>query len=130
MQIVRRNFTLKLLAVGLALAGWVYVRLANNSLGVPFDQRLSVPITVVNLPSGYVAEFAQRDAIVTVSSRRGWRPIAADEIKAVLDLSNKGPGVYNIPVRLTTPNIPVESLSPASVTLTIETAETNMGSVR
>jgi hypothetical protein len=130
MQIVRRNFTLKLLAVGLALAGWVYVRLANNSLGVPFDQRLSVPITVVNLVPGYVAQFAQRDAVVTVSGRRGRPPIAADEIKAVLDLSNKGPGVYNIPVRLTASDIPVESLSPASVTLTIETAGTNMDSVR
>jgi hypothetical protein len=129
MQIVRRNFTLKVLAVALALAGWVYVRLANNSLGVPLDQRFSVPITVVNLRSGYVAQFAQRDAIVTVSGRRGRRPIAADQIKAVLDLSNKTPGVYNIPVRLAAPDIPVESLSPASVTLTIETAGTNTGSV-
>jgi YbbR domain-containing protein len=118
------------LAVSLALAGWVYVRLANNSLGVPFDQRLSVPITVVNLLPGYVAQFAQRDAVVTVSSRGGRPPIAAGEIKAVLDLSNKGPGVYNIPVRLTAPDTPVESLSPASVTLTIETAATNMGSAR
>lgn len=128
MEILRRNFALKLLAVGLALAGWVYVRLANNSLGVPFDQRLSVPITAINLPAGYVAQFAQRDAVITVSSRRGQRPSAAGEFKAVLDLANKGPGVYNVPVRLTTPDVAVESLSPASVTLTIETAGTNTGS--
>lgn len=128
MEIIRRNFALKVLAVGLALAGWVYVRLANNSLGVPFDQRLSVPITVVNLPPGYVAQFAQRDAVITVSNRRGRRPVAAGEVKALLDLSNKGPGVYNVPVRLSAPDIAVDSLSPASVTLTIETAATNAGS--
>lgn len=128
MEVIRRNFALKVLAVGLALAGWVYVRLANNSLGVPFDQRLSVPITVINLPAGYVAQFAQRDAVITVSSRRSRQPVTAGEFKAVLDLANKGPGAYNVPVRLTTPDVAVESLSPASVTLTIETAAMNTGS--
>lgn len=130
MEIIRRNFALKILAVGLALAGWAYVRLANNSLGVPFDQRLSIPISVVNLPSGYVAQFAQRDAVVTVSNRRGRRPIATGDIKAILDLSNMGPGVYDVPVHLTAPDIAVESLSPATVTLTIETASPNTESAR
>jgi YbbR-like protein len=128
MEIIRRNFALKLLAVSLALAGWVYVRLANNSLGVPFDQRLSIPITVINLPAGYVAQFAQREAVITVSNRRSQRPIAAGDVKAVLDLSNKGPGVYNVPVRLMAPDVAVESLSPASVILTIESAALNTSS--
>jgi YbbR domain-containing protein len=41
----------------------------------------------------------------------------------VLDLSNKGPGIYNLPVALVAPDVVVQSLSPASVTLNIERIE-------
>jgi YbbR domain-containing protein len=125
MELVRKNFALKLLAVGLAIVGWAYFRFAANpilSTG-QFDQQLSVPITAVNLPFGSVAHFIEREAVVTVSSKRGEPAIKPDEIKAVLDLSNRGPGVYNVPVQLVAPDLVVQSLSPASVTLTIERIE-------
>ncbi len=41
----------------------------------------------------------------------------------MLDLSNKGPGIYNVPVQLVAPDVVVQSLSPASVTLTVEPIE-------
>jgi YbbR domain-containing protein len=41
----------------------------------------------------------------------------------VLDLSNKGTGVYNVPVQLVAPDVVVQSLSPASITLTVEPLE-------
>jgi len=40
-----------------------------------------------------------------------------------LDLSNKGAGVYNVPIQLVAPDVAVQSLSPASVTLSIERSE-------
>ncbi|HVA33467.1 MAG TPA: CdaR family protein [Candidatus Baltobacteraceae bacterium] len=125
MQIVRRNFGLKLLAVTLAIVGWAYVRFAANPIvAAPhFDQQMSVPIATMNLQVGYVAHFTERDAVVTVQTGRGAAPIKPDEIKAVLDLSNKGVGVYNVPVQLVAPDVAVQSLSPASVTLTIEKIE-------
>jgi YbbR domain-containing protein len=124
-QIIRKNFTLKVLAVTLAIVGWAYVRFATNPVVATarFDQQLSVPITTVNLTSGYVAHFTDREAVVTVAPRRGDAAIKPDEIKAVLDLAGKGAGVYNVSVALVAPQIVVQSLSPASVTLTIEKVE-------
>lgn len=121
MEIVRRNFSLKLLAVALAVLGWAYFRVAGNSgFGSAQSAQLSVPIAPVNLPLGYVAHYTEREAVVTVETKRGEPAIKPEDIKAVLDLANKEAGVYTIPVTLVAPEVVVQSLSPASVTLTIE----------
>jgi YbbR domain-containing protein len=120
-QIIRKNFGLKLLSLALAIVGWAYFRYAGNPvLAARFDQQLSVPIVTANLPVGYIARFADKEAVVTVAARRGEPAIKPDQIKAVLDLAGKEPGVYNIPVELVAPDVVVQSLSPASVSLTIE----------
>lgn len=125
MPIIRKNFTLKLLALALAIAGWAYYRVAINPIvaAARLAQQISVPITAVNLPVGYVAHYTDREAVVTVESGRGDAPIKPDDIKAVLDLGNRGSGVYNVPVTLVAPAVVVQSLSPASVTLTVERIE-------
>jgi YbbR domain-containing protein len=124
-QIIRKNFGLKLLAVALAIVGWAYFRFAVNPIvaAARFDQQVAVPINAVNLAVGYVAHFTEREALVTVETKRGEVAVKPDEIRAVLDLSNKGAGVYNVPVALVAPDVPVQSLSPASVTLSIEKIE-------
>lgn len=124
MQFIEKNFSLKLLALGLAIVGWAYFRFANNPIaGAAADQQLSIPITAVNLPLGYVAHFADHQAVVTISTKGGEPAVKPEEIKAVLDLSNKGSGVYNVPVALVAPDVVVQSLSPASITLTVEPIE-------
>ncbi len=125
MQIVRHNLGLKLLALALAIVGWAYFRFASNPIvaAAQFDQQLAVPIAAVNLPVGYVARFTDHDAVVTVAAKRAGPGIKPEEIKAVLDLSNKGAGVYNVPIQLVAPDVVVQSLSPASETLTIEKVE-------
>ena len=125
MQIIRKNFGLKLLSVALAIVGWAYFRFATNPIvaAARFDQQISVPINAVNLPVGYVAHYTEREAVVSVETRHGEAAVKPDEIRAVLDLANKGAGVYNIPVTLVAPDIAVQSLSPASVTLSIEKIE-------
>lgn len=121
MQIIRKNFGLKVLSLALAIVGWAYFRFASNPvIAAHFDQQISVPIVAANLPVGYIAHFTEKDAVVTVASKRGEAPVKPEEIKAVLDLSSKTPGVYNIPITLVAPHIAVQSLSPASVSLTIE----------
>jgi YbbR domain-containing protein len=127
-QTIRRNFALKLLAVCLAVVGWAYFRFATNPIvaAARFAQQISVPITAVNLPAGDVAHFTDRQAVVTVETRRGDPAIKPDEIKALLDLSNKNPGIYNVPVALVAPDVAIQSLSPASVTLTIEKIESRV----
>jgi YbbR domain-containing protein len=112
------------LAVALALLGWAYFRLAGNPTNATAEyQQLSIPISAVNLPLGYVARFAERDAIVTVATKPGEPPVQPEEIKAVLDLTNREPGIYNVPVQLVAPNVVVQSLSPASVALSVERIE-------
>lgn len=120
MQIVRHNFTLKLLSFSLAILGWAYFRFAGNPLLTGYEQQFSVPITAVNLPVGLIARYADKTAVVTVAPQHGAPPIKPDQIKAVLDLSNHTQGVYNVPVQLVAPNVVVQSLSPASETLTVE----------
>ena len=121
MQIIRRNFGLKLLSVTLAVIGWAYFRFGSNPVvAAHFDQQLSVPIVAANLQQGYIAHYTDKEAVVTVAAKRGQPPLKPDEIKAVLDLANRGAGIYNVPVQLVAPNIAVQSLSPASVSLTIE----------
>lgn len=124
MEIVRKNFGLKALAVALAVTGWAYFRFtANTVVATPEFQQLSIPINAVNLPLGYVARFADHDAVVTVATKRGAAAVKPEQIKAVLDLTNKATGVYNLPVQLVAPDVVVQSLSPASITLTVERIE-------
>lgn len=121
MVIIRKNFGLKLFALALAILGWAYFRFASNPImAARFDQQISVPITAANLGVGLIARFTDKEAVVTVATKRGAPPINPQEVKAVLDLSSKTAGVYNVPVQLVAPNIVVQSLSPASVSLTIE----------
>lgn len=121
---IRRNAGLKLLSLALAILGWAYFRFASNPfVSAHFDQQFTVPIAVTNLPNGYIAKFTDRVASVTVAPKRGDPPVKGDDIKAVLDLSGRGAGVYNVPVQLVAPNIVVQSLSPASITLVVEKVE-------
>ncbi len=125
MQAIRQNLGLKLLALALAIVGWAYFRFAGNPVvaAAQFDQQLAVPISAVNLPVGYVARFADHEAVLTVEAKRSGPAIKPEEIKAVIDLTNKGTGVYNVPIELVAPDVVVQSLSPASETLTIEKIE-------
>jgi YbbR domain-containing protein len=120
-QIIRKNFGLKLLAFALAIVGWAYFRYAGNPvIAARFDQQISVPILTANLPVGYIARYADKEALVSIAARRGETAVKPDQIKAVLDLAGKEAGVYNVPVELVAPDVVVQSLSPASVSLTIE----------
>lgn len=121
MQIIRKNFTLKLLALTLAIVGWAYIRFANNPVvAARFDQEITVPITTVNVPIGYEAQYSDTTATITIAAKRGVPPVRRQDVKAVLDLAGRGAGVYNVPVELVAPDVAIASLSPASVTLTLE----------
>ncbi len=121
MQIIRKNFTLKLLAFTLAIVGWAYIRFANNPVvAARFNEDLTVPITAVNVPLGYAAHYSRATATVTIAMKRGSPAVRSQDVKAVLDLAGRTAGVYNVPVQLVAPDVAIQSLSPASVTLTLE----------
>jgi hypothetical protein len=126
LQAIRRNFGLKVLALGLAVTAWAYFHFsAAPSITAHFDQQLSVPIVVSGLRPGLVASYDDRTAIVTVEVPRNGPPIRPDQVQAVLDLNDKpDPGIMNLPVTIVAPDVVIKSLSPGSVTLSVDRLET------
>jgi hypothetical protein len=127
LQAIRRNFGLKALAVALAITAWAYFHFsAAPSITAHFDQQLSIPIVVTGLHAGLVAtDYSDRSAIVTVEAPRNGPPIKPDQISAVLDLNDRlDPGIINLPVRIVAPDLVIKSLSPASVTLSVDRIDT------
>jgi hypothetical protein len=125
LSIVRRNFQLKAFAFALAVAAWAYFRFsANPNITARFDQQLSVPIVVTGLRPGYVARYTDKFAVVTIDATRNGSPVKPDQVEAVLNLAaNPDPGVFNVPVQIIAPNLQIRSLSPASVTLSLDRLE-------
>jgi hypothetical protein len=126
LQAIKRNFGLKLLALSLAVIAWAYFHFsAAPSITAHFDQQLSVPIVVSGLRPGLVATYDERTAIVTVEVPRNGPPIKPDQVQAVLDLNDRpDPGFMNLPVKIVAPDLVIKSLSPASVTLSVDRVET------
>jgi hypothetical protein len=126
LQAIRRNFGLKVLALGLAVTAWAYFHFsAAPSITAHFDQQLSVPIVVTGLRPGLIASYSERTAIVTVEVPRNGPPVRPDQVQAVLDLNDKpAPGIMNLPVTVVAPDAVIKSLSPASVTLSVDRLET------
>jgi hypothetical protein len=126
LQAIKRNFGLKLLALALAVTAWAYFHFsAAASITAHFDQQLSVPIVVTGLRPGLVATYDEHTAIVTVEQPRNGPPIKSDQIQAVLDLNDRpDPGIMNLPVKIVAPDLNIKSLSPASVTLSVDRLET------
>ncbi len=125
LSIVRRNFPLKAFAFALAVAAWAYFHFsANPSITARFDQQLSVPIVVTGLRPGYVARYTEKFAVVTIDATRNATPIKPDQVEAVLNLAaNNDAGIFNVPVQVIAPNLQIRSLTPASVTLSIDRLE-------
>jgi YbbR domain-containing protein len=122
LQALGRNFGLKLLALAVAVTAWAYFRFsAAPSLTAHFDQQLTVPVVVTGLQPGLVAQYDQHTALVTVETPRSGAAIKAEQVEAVLDISDRNaPGIVNIGLKIVPPDLVIKSLSPASVTLTID----------
>ncbi|MDQ2857975.1 MAG: hypothetical protein M3R53_04900 [Candidatus Eremiobacteraeota bacterium] len=121
---LRYNLSLKLLSIALALAAWAYLRLTPNPIiAARFVQTVSVPIVTTGIRADEVARYSERQAVVAIDVPRGGAEVRPDMVRAVLDLEGRRPGVYNVPVEVIAPKFDIKSLSPASVTLSIERIE-------
>jgi YbbR domain-containing protein len=121
---LRNNLDLKLLSLTIAVALWAYLRLTPNSLiAARFTQQFNVPIETTGLAEGLISRFTEKVAVVAVAVPRDGAPVNSDMLRAVLNVEGRGPGVYNVPVEVIAPKLEIKSLSPASVTLSIERIE-------
>ena len=125
LNLVRNNFTLKVVSVCLALAAWGYFHLAAApGTTARFDQTLSVPIVVTGLRPGYQARYTDKVATVVIEVPRNGTAIKPDQVQAVLDVGDLvDPGFHNVPVKIVSPDVAIKSLSPASVTLGLDRLE-------
>ncbi|HEY4440802.1 MAG TPA: hypothetical protein VGN14_10110 [Candidatus Elarobacter sp.] len=125
LNLVRNNFTLKVVSVCLALAAWGYFHLAAApGTTARFDQTLSVPIVVTGLRPGYQARFVDKFANVVVEVPRNGTTVRPEQFQAVLDVSELvDPGIYNVQVKIVSPDIAIKSLSPPFVKVSLDRIE-------
>ena len=118
LNLLRNNFGLKVLAVGLALAAWGYFHLAAApGTTARFDQTLVVPIVVTGSSPATRRATTTKVATVVVEVPRNGPTVKPDQVQAVLDVSDLvDPGLHDVPVKIVSPDIAIKSLSPASVT--------------
>jgi len=125
LNLLKNNFGLKVLSVALAVAAWGYFHLAAApGITARFDQTLAVPIVVTGLRAGYQARYEDKVATVVIEVPRNGQPVKSDQVQAVLDVSDLvDPGYHNVPVKIVSPDVAIKSLSPASVTLSLDKLE-------
>ncbi len=122
LNLLKNNFGLKLFAVCLALTAWGYFRLAAGpGIAAKFDQTLAVPIVVTGLKTGYQVRYADKVATVVIEVPRNGTTVKPEQVQAVLDVGDLvDPGFHNVPVKIVSPDLAIKSLSPASVTLSLD----------
>ena len=125
LNLLKNNFGLKFLAVCLAVTAWAYFHLAAApGTTAKFDQTLAVPIVVTGLRTGYQARYVDKVATVVIEVPRNGTAVKPDQVQAVLDVSDLvDPGFHNVPVKIVSPDVAIRSLSPASVTLSLDRLE-------
>ncbi|HTJ27431.1 MAG TPA: hypothetical protein VMA36_14825 [Candidatus Limnocylindria bacterium] len=125
LNLLRNNFGLKVLSLGLACAAWGYFHLlAAPGTIARFDQTLSIPIVVTGLKPDYQVRYSDKVATVDIEVPRNGGAIKSDQVQAVLDVSDlNDPGYHNVPVKIVSPDVVIKSLSPASVTLSLDRLE-------
>jgi hypothetical protein len=125
LNLLKNNFGLKVLSVCLALAAWGYFHLAAApGTTARFDQTLAVPIVVTGLKTGYQARYAEKVATVVIEVPRNGQTLRPDQVQAVLDVGELvDPGFHEVPVKIVAPDVAIKSLSPASVTLSLDRLE-------
>ena len=119
---LRNNLGLKVLALALAVGAWAYFRFAASpAIAAHFDQQLSVPIVTIGLAPDEVARYADKQAVVTIESPRGaTSPVRPDDLRAVLNVTGRAPGIHSVPITIIAPRLEVKSVAPASETLEID----------
>lgn len=125
LNLLKNNFGLKVLAVGLAVTAWGYFHLAAApGTTARFDQSLVVPIVVSGLKPGYQLRYDDKNATVVVETPRNGPDPKPEQIQAVLDVSDLvEPGKHAVRVTLNAPDILVKSLAPAQVDVMLDRLE-------
>ena len=105
LEIVRKNFNLKFLALLAALLLWIYVRYTQNLWeGVDKYVAFSVPISYLNLSTGQALLDAPGSVSLTLKgNQEAVKNLNPKAVKAIVDVNNRTPGVYSLEIGVITP---------------------------
>ena len=98
MQLVRRNFGLKVTAAVIAVVLWITFNLLGGSQ-TAFTKTIEVPLAVRGVPAKYVASTNVRKVSIELAGPRGQlESLTAESLSAFVDCAGKSEGTYAIAV--------------------------------
>lgn len=133
LDFLRKNLGLKIFSLILAITLWSYVKYTSTPQAIMTSEaQFKVPLEVENLAEKLVALEAPPD--VTVTARGGPNTLSRvrpGHFRAYINLSNKKAGLYNVPVKVTTPpDVEKIRVEPDTVTIRIDPLEKRLMSVK
>jgi uncharacterized protein (TIGR00159 family) len=127
LQMFRKNWLAKALAFSLAIAFWYVLVPGSKTVQMTYG----IPVSVQNLPSGFVLEEVQPPAVnVTLAGpRRAFYLFDAKRVKVILDpsLADVGRRTFTISTQNVQhpPDVTVQEVSPSTVRLSLRKVSVN-----
>lgn len=129
MNLIKKNFGLKLLALFLSIFLWLYVSYTQNPWNpTPSKAIVEIPLTLENLePKMLVIESPKSIKLTVKGEADALANLKPNQIKAYVDLAHKLPGIYYPQVQTKTPlGITVIERNPANIQIRIDRLRTVM----
>ena len=105
LEVIKKNFNLKMLALLAALLLWIYVRYTQNLWeGVDKYVALDVPVSYLNQPvDTTLLEAPQYVALTLKGNQEILKNLNPKSVKALVDLNNRTPGIYSLEISVIAP---------------------------
>lgn len=122
MDFFRKNLLQKIIAFVVAVGCWFYVM---NDQNPPIENTFTVPVTVLNLPSGYTVVKDIDEAKITIKAQRTlFSSLDISTIKIFVDLNHIDTGNHEVPLQTVLPNgFEIISLDPGKINVYVEKIE-------
>lgn len=114
------NLAIKIICLLAAGSLWVYVS-ANQNTVAKFPS--SIPIKVINAPSGLVAVYDQKTVDLKIMAEPSvWRQLSNKSFSAYIDLSGATEGTFELPLNVvcSVPNVTIAEKTPSSIIVSLE----------
>ncbi|MEK7096515.1 MAG: CdaR family protein [Patescibacteria group bacterium] len=119
-QKLTHNFAIKIICFLAAASLWVYVSASQNAVA-KFPS--SIPIKVINAPSGLVAVYDQKTVDLKIMAEPSvWRQLSNKSFSAYIDLSGATEGTFELPLNVvcSVPNVTIAEKTPSSIIVSLE----------
>lgn len=122
MNFFKKNLLQKIIALVVAIGCWFFVM---NDQNPQIENTYTVPITVLNLPSGYAVSKDTEQAKITVKAPRTlFSSLDPNSIKVFIDLNHVDTGTHDLQLQTVLPSgFELISVEPGKITVNVERIE-------